>query len=139
MITPNEPRFQQYVGKGFPIRKLQEETFLSREKGSGTRKETEAFLAAMGVDPSRLNVAIEVQSTENIKQMVSEGLGIAVLSRSVAENYCEFNRLLAFDFDNVSMRRKLYLVRHKNGVLSPIAPALYSFAEEYYAEAEEHK
>ena len=139
IVTPNTPEYQQYLETGFPIAQIMKETFISRESGSGTRKETEAFLTEMGIDPSRLNVAIEVQSTENIKQMVSEGLGIAVLSRSAAENYCEFNRLLAFDFDNVSMRRKLYLVRHKNGVLSPIAQAFYSFAEEYYAEAEEHK
>ena len=44
VITPNEPRFRQYIGKGFPIRNLLEETFLSREKGSGTRRETESFL-----------------------------------------------------------------------------------------------
>lgn len=139
IVTPNTPQYQQYLETGFPTAQIMKETFISRESGSGTRKETEAFLAEMGVDPSRLNVAIEVQSTENIKQMVSEGLGIAVLSRSAAENYCEFNRLLAFDFDNVSMRRKLYLVRHKNGVLSPIAQAFYSFAEEYYAAEEHHQ
>ena len=30
VITPNEPRFRQYVGKGFPIRQLREEPFISR-------------------------------------------------------------------------------------------------------------
>lgn len=140
IVTPNTPQYRQYLETGFPVRQIMQETFISRESGSGTRKETEQMLAALGVDPSRLNIAIEVQSTENIKQMVSEGLGIAVLSRSAAENYCEFNRLLAFDFDsaeNASMRRKLYLVRHKNGVLSPIAQAFYTFAEEYYREKDD--
>ena len=139
IVTPNTPEYQQYIDTGFPTAQIMKETFISRESGSGTRKETEAFLTEMGVDPSRLNIAIEVQSTENIKQMVSEGLGIAVLSRSAAENYCEFNRLLAFDIENVGMHRKLYLVRHKNGVLSPIAQAFYSFAEAYYAETAEQK
>ena len=139
IVTPNTPEYQQYIDTGFPTAQIMKETFISRESGSGTRKETEAFLAEMGVDPSRLNIAIEVQSTENIKQMVSEGLGIAVLSRSAAENYCEFNRLLAFDIENVGMHRKLYLVRHKNGVLSSIAQAFYSFAEEFYAETDEQK
>ena len=134
IVTPNTPEYQRYLETGFPVQQIMQETFISRESGSGTRKETEIFLAEMGIDPNRLNIAIEVHSTENIKQMVSEGLGIAVLSRSAAENYCEFNRLLAFDFDNVSMRRKLYLVHHKTGVLSPIAQTFYSFAEEYYAE-----
>lgn len=135
IVTPNTPEYQQYLATGFPVQRIMQETFISRESGSGTRKETELFLQEMGIDPSKLDVAIEVQSTENIKQMVSEGLGIAVLSRSAAENYCQFQRLLAFDFESVSLRRKLYLVRHKNGVLSPIAQVFYSFAEEYYAES----
>ncbi len=134
IVTPNTPEYQQYLSTGFPVQRIMNETFISRESGSGTRKETELFLQEMGIDPSKLDVAIEVQSTENIKQMVSEGLGIAVLSRSAAENYCQFERLLAFDFESVSLRRKLYLVRHKNGVLSPIAQVFYNFAEEYYAE-----
>lgn len=134
IVTPNTPEYQQYLATGFPVQRIMNETFISRESGSGTRKETELFLQEMGIDPSKLDVAIEVQSTENIKQMVSEGLGIAVLSRSAAENYCQFQRLLAFDFESVSLRRKLYLVRHKNGVLSPIAQVFYNFAEEYYAE-----
>ena len=134
IVTPNTPEYQQYLATGFPVQRIMNETFISRESGSGTRKETELFLEEMGIDPSKLDVAIEVQSTENIKQMVSEGLGIAVLSRSAAENYCQFQRLLAFDFESVSLRRKLYLVRHKNGVLSPIAQVFYNFAEEYYAE-----
>ena len=133
IITPNTPEYQQYLATGFPVQQIMQETFISRESGSGTRKETEQFLREMGVDPSKLDVAIEVQSTENIKQMVSEGLGIAVISRSAAENYCQFQKILAFDFESVSLRRKLYLVRHKNGVLSPIAQVFYSFAEEYYA------
>ncbi len=135
IVTPNTPEYQQYLSTGFPVQRIMNETFISRESGSGTRKETELFLQEMGIDPNKLDVAIEVQSTENIKQMVSEGLGIAVLSRSAAENYCQFQRLLAFDFESVSLRRKLYLVRHKNGVLSPIAQVFYSFAEEYYAES----
>ena len=135
IVTPNTPEYRQYLETGFPVQRIMNETFISRESGSGTRKETELFLQEMGIDPNKLDVAIEVQSTENIKQMVSEGLGIAVLSRSAAENYCQFQRLLAFDFESVSLRRKLYLVRHKNGVLSPIAQVFYNFAEEYYAES----
>ena len=64
---------------------------------------------------------MEVRSTESIKQMVSEGLGVAVISQSACEDYCQFKKILAFNFDSVNLRRKLYLVRHKNSILSPIA------------------
>ncbi|MBO4929861.1 MAG: LysR family transcriptional regulator [Clostridia bacterium] len=132
IITPNEPRFRQYIGKGFPIRNLLDETFLSREKGSGTRRETESFLRELGIDPNDLQTAVEVRSTESIIKMVSEGMGVAVLSRSACEDYQQFGKVLTFDFDNISLRRKLYLIKHKNNILSPIAQVFYDYAKNFY-------
>ena len=132
VITPNEPRFRQYLSTGFPVRELMNETFISREEGSGTRKETELFLREMGITPETLRIAAEVRSTESVKQLVSEGMGVAVLSRSACEDYCHFEKVLAFNFSNVSLRRKLYLVKHKTSILSPIAQVFYDFAKTFY-------
>ena len=132
LITPNEPQYARYLASGFPVRRITEEPFISREAGSGTRRETELFLREMGVDPASLQIAVEVRSTESIKKMVSEGLGVAVISRSACEDYVQFKRLLAFDFDNVTIRRKLYMVRHRNNILSPIAQVFYDYAKNYY-------
>ena len=87
----------------------------------------------MGVNAKDICVAVEVRSTESIKQMVSAGLGIAVISKSACEDYCQFKKLLAFNFDSVNLRRKLYLVRHKNSILSPIAQAFYDYAANAFA------
>ena len=127
VITPNRPRYRSYQHTGFPVRQLMHETFISREKGSGTRIETESFLREMGVDVDKITTAVEVRSTESIKQMVSEGLGISMISQSACQDYCQFQKILAFNFDNVSLRRKLYLVRHKNSLLSPVAQAFYDY------------
>ena len=132
VITPNTPQYQAYLSTGFPVRQLTRETFINREAGSGTRLETEAFLKEMGVNLREINTAVEVRSTESIKQMVSEGLGIAVISRSACEDYCQFKKILAFNFDSVNLRRKLYLVRHKNSILAPIAQTFYDYAAETY-------
>lgn len=132
IITPNTPKYQAYQAAGFPIRQLTREAFISRESGSGTRLETESFLKEMGVDIKDIRIAVEVRSTESIKQMVSEGLGIAVISKSACEDYCQFKKLLSFNFDSVNLRRKLYIVRHKNSILSPIAQAFYDYAAAAY-------
>ena len=132
VITPNEERFRQYVGKGFPIRQIREEPFISRESGSGTRKETEAFLKELGIQVSELKTAVEVRSTESIIKMVSEGMGVAVLSKSACEDYQQFGKVLAFDFDNITLRRKLYIIKHKNSILSPIAQVFYDYAKNFY-------
>jgi len=132
VITPNEERFRKYVGKGFPIRQLRQEPFISRESGSGTRRETEAFLKELGIQAADLKTAVEVRSTESIIKMVSEGMGVAVLSKSACEDYQQFGKVLAFDFDNITLRRKLYIIKHKNSILSPIAQVFYDYAKSFY-------
>ena len=109
-----------------------ESEFLALKQEIESRLETESVLREMGVDVEGIRVAVEVRSTESIKQMVSEGLGIAVISQSACEDYCKFKKLLAFNFDSVKLRRKLYLVRHKNSILSPIAQTFYDYAAGYY-------
>ena len=132
VITPNQPRFRQYEGGGFPTGQLRRETFINREKGSGTRRETEGFLRELGLHPEELQTAVEVRSTESIIKMVSEGMGVAVVSQSACQDYRQFGKVLAFDFDNIALRRKLYLVRNKNNILSPIAQAFFDFAQNFY-------
>ena len=127
IITPNTPHYQSFLPTGFPVHRIVEEPFISRESGSGTRTEMEAFLKEMGVSTANLNVVVEVRSTESIKQMVSQGLGIAVMSEVACEDYRQFRNILVFHFDGVKLRRKLYLVRHKNSILSPIAQAFFDY------------
>ena len=138
IITPNTPKYQGYLSTGFPVRQITGEPFISREAGSGTRLEMEGFLKEMGVSAKDLRIAVEIRSTESIKQMVSEGLGIAVMSESACRDYCQFGKLLAFDFDTVKLRRKLYLVRHKNSILSPIAQIFYDYTAGLSGGAPDH-
>ncbi len=128
IITPNTPRYQSYLSAGFPLSQLAKEVFISHDSGSSARLEAEAFLKELGINLREINTAVEVRSTESIKRMVSEGLGIAVVPRSACEDYCRFEKILSFDFDSVSLRRKLYLVRHKNSISSPIAQTFYDFS-----------
>ena len=136
IITPNEPRFQAFSQTAFPTAQLAKETFICREEGSGTRMEAEQFLRRMGVDPGAIDFAVEVRSTESIKQMVSEGVGISIISERASRDYCAFGKLLAFDADNVNIRRKLHVLRHKNGILSPVSQVFFDFAQVYFRRAE---
>lgn len=60
---------------------LAEETFVMREKGSGTRIAAERFFAEHGLSP---RVRMELGSNEAIKQAVAAGLGLSVISRGTA-------------------------------------------------------
>ena len=128
LITPNTEKYQAFAGKPFPIEQLKEETFISREKGSGTYQAGKELLNELGVDIAQLRTAVEIRSTESVKQMVSEGLGVGLIAQSAAQDYVQFGKLLAFPFPDSRFRRQLYIVKHKNSILSPIAQVFYDYA-----------
>src|SRR5262245_5225590 len=61
-----------------PLGALRQEPFILREPGSGTRAVEERALALVEVP---VRVAVELGSTEAIKRVVAEGVGLAVVSR----------------------------------------------------------
>ena len=63
-----------------------------------------------------------------------EGLGIGLISCSGAQDYEKMGKLLVFPFEKEEQRRKLYIAKHKNSILSPIAQKFYDFACEYSKE-----
>ncbi len=132
IIAPNEERYRAYLETGFPPAQLARETFISREKGCGAYQDAERTLAELGVQMSDIQTSVKVRSTQSITQMVSEGLGVAVVSQSAARDHCRFGKLLAFDLPKVTARRRLYIIKHKNNILSPIAQTFYDFAKKYY-------
>ena len=60
--------------------------------------------------------------------MVSAGLGVGLIAQSAAQDYVQFGKLLAFPFPDSRFRRQLYIVKHKNSILSPIAQVFYDYA-----------
>lgn len=135
VITPNTEKFRALSGS-FPLQVLKKEPFLMREYGSGTRKEIEDSLVNMGVDPKSLKILAQMDSTESIKQAVSKGLGISIISRIAAEDYARFGLVLMFDLKSEFLNRKFYFVYHKDRPLSPAAEAFMKFAREFYAPIE---
>jgi DNA-binding transcriptional LysR family regulator len=55
-----------------------------REPGSGTRSVFEDALAHLGIEPSRLRVALELPSNEAVRGAVEAGMGATAISASVA-------------------------------------------------------
>jgi len=128
MVASHKCVYQAFAGKPFPIEQLKEETFISREKGSGTYQAGKELLNELGIDIAQLRTAVEIRSTESVKQMVSEGLGVGLIAQSAAQDYVQFGKLLAFPFPDSRFRRQLYIVKHKNSILSPIAQVFYDYA-----------
>ena len=134
IITPSTEKFRAYVGGDLPKELLLSETFISRERTSGTYQSAKEILERLGVDIAHMRTAVEVRSDESVKQMVGEGLGIGIISLSAARDFVQFGKVLAFPFREEALRRRLYIVKHKNSILSPVAQTFYDYARKYREE-----
>ena len=73
--------------------------WVMREPGSGTRSEFEAAIAAAGLDPTTLTVALELPSNEAVRGAVEAGDAATAISASVAAPSIEAGLLVAVPFD----------------------------------------
>jgi LysR family transcriptional regulator, low CO2-responsive transcriptional regulator len=103
---------------------LVEETFLVRERGSGTRLLMERFFADARVAP---RIGMEMGSNETIKQAVIAGLGIAFISAHTVAVELADRRLVALDIIGLPVMRTWFIVNLAKKRLLPSAAALRQF------------
>ena len=110
--------------KKISLERLQDEVFLVREPGSGTRIAMERFFAERGM---RLKTGMEVGSNEAIKQSVQAGLGLGLLSRATIEQELTLKRLVVLDVADFPIMRHWYIVHRRGKRLSAVAAAFRQF------------
>ncbi len=101
---------------------LKETEWALREAGSGTRSSFEEALAAWGVAPSDLRVAMELPSNEAICTAVESGRLATAVSEYVAINGVGLKRLVQVPFDLPA--RVLRVIRHHERRLSAAAEVM---------------
>ena len=69
----------------------------------------------------------EAKLREAIKQMVSGGVGVAVLSALAVEQEVQNGTLLAFEMDKSALKRTIYLITLKSQQLSRMEQKLVGF------------
>ncbi len=89
---------------------LRGESFLMRESGSGCRRWAERALRTLGVAPSDLTIAMEMNSTEMIRSAVEQGVGIAFLPRSAVRQSIDEGRVQPVEVEGIDVHLLLYLV-----------------------------
>ena len=121
VAPPDHPLARE---KKIPLARLQEETFLVREPGSGTSIAMERFFAEREM---HLKTGMEVGSNEAIKQSVQAGLGLGLLSRATIEQELTLKRLVVLDVAEFPIMRHWYLVHRRGKRLSAAAEAFRQF------------
>ncbi|MCR4303273.1 MAG: LysR family transcriptional regulator [Gallionella sp.] len=104
--------------------RLAEETFLSREQGSGTRSAMERIFAQHNIQP---HISMEMETNEAIKQAVQAGMGLGILSQHSIELELETGRLAMLNVEHFPLLRHWFVAHRSNKRLSGAALAFKEF------------
>lgn len=119
------------TAKAIPLERIQQETFLVREQGSGTRSAMERFFTAKGI---QLSKGSEMSTNEAIKQAVQAGMGLGILSLNTVTLELETKRLVVLDVESFPVLRHWYIVHRQGKRLSTVAQAFKAFLLEDLAQ-----
>jgi len=97
--------------KSIPLSVLNQETFILREHGSGTRIAMERFFEESGYSISSV---MEMSSNEAINQAVEAGLGLGIVSRHTLEWELTLDRVAILDVESFPIMRHWYLVHRSS-------------------------
>jgi LysR family transcriptional regulator, low CO2-responsive transcriptional regulator len=121
IASPTHPLAREH---NIPLARLAEESFISREAGSGTRMAAERFFNEAG---TKLSTAMEMSSNEAIKQAVQAGLGLGVVSIHTLEMELVLDRLVILDVEGFPILRHWYVVHRQGKRFSAVAQAFLNF------------
>lgn len=113
--------------KNIPITKLQNEAFIMRERGSGTRAAVEQLFAKHGVS---VKVRLELGGNEAIKQAIGVGLGISVLSQHTFTAEAAMSGLTILDVQHFPIERHWYAIYPADKQLSLVASTFFDFLQQ---------
>ena len=105
---------------------------IMHEKGSAPRRAIEDYIRKHRLS---VNIPLELSSNRAIKRAVEDGIGIALVSRKVANEEIRAGRLAGIPLSDPSMIRKFYMVHHKDKYLSEslqkFIDSAFNWAAEY--------
>jgi LysR family transcriptional regulator, low CO2-responsive transcriptional regulator len=112
------------AARNIPRAALNRERFVQREQGSDTWN---SMREVFGRQFQRLNIAMQIHSTETIKQAVVAGMGIAFLSAHTIGLDLMAGNLVVLDVQGFPAMLNWYLVHNRTKRLPPAAAAFRDF------------
>jgi DNA-binding transcriptional LysR family regulator len=107
--------------------RIADQPLLTREEGSATRQVAERSLQRANV---RLNIAMELDHPEAIKQAVMAGLGVAFMSIHAVRDELAGGRLRTVRVRGVRIKRHFHVIHHEPRTLGASARAFMEVLEQ---------
>ncbi|MCE1245974.1 MAG: LysR family transcriptional regulator [Firmicutes bacterium] len=106
--------------KEIEIHQLFTESFILREPGSGTRLVFENALRKAGFDPAELKILMQLGSTQSIKALVSENIGVTVISERTVQTEIRSGILKQIKIPSLDLHRSFEFIFKKDVRISSI-------------------
>ena len=120
LATPNTEEYRSLNG-----------VFVMRESGSGTKLAYESIEKALNLHAKPLKIAMQAESSDLVRRSVEEGMGVAFVSSLAIQDSLALGKLLKFEFPNVNTERQIYLLYHKDRIMTlPITSAIKSIRQQ---------
>lgn len=103
---------------------LMKEEFVVREEGSGTRNAMRRFFLAHEL---QLKTSMEMPNNEAIKQAVSAGLGLGIVSLHTLQQELALQQVEVLNVRELPIMRIWYIVHHKHKVITPTMEVFKQF------------
>lgn len=103
--SPFHPLFEK---EAITLTDLQDETWILREPGSGTREATEELFQQLNLSPSNV---ITFGSTQSIKGAIEAGLGISLLSQWAIQKELQSEELVILPYEKLTYKRNFSLIK----------------------------
>lgn len=112
------------------LSEIVEYPYICREEGSGTREVILEYLREAGLDPSQLNIIMELGSLEALKGAVEASIGISIVSRATLTKEIKLKTLHVLELDP-PLERPFSFVHQKHKFRQRAMDELLDFARNY--------
>jgi DNA-binding transcriptional LysR family regulator len=112
IVPPSHPFSRK---KSIAPKNLEGQVIVMHEKGSASRAIMDEFIRRHQLSVS---VALELSNNEAIKRAVEQGIGLSLISENVVREEVSRKKLKAIPITDPSMKRRFYLIYHKDKYLS---------------------
>ncbi|MFH1933273.1 MAG: LysR family transcriptional regulator [Pseudomonadota bacterium] len=100
---------------------LEGESMIMHDKGSGTQSAIDKFIRENNLS---IFIPLILSNAESIKRAVEQGLGVSIISQNVASEEIDTGKLKAIPLSDPSMKRKFYMVHHRDKYISDLLQSL---------------
>lgn len=133
LITPNTEQFRKMQLNNLSLAKiLTGQALISREEGSASQKMADRVYDYLGLQDRDKNIVARVNEPESIKNFVSRGFGVSIISKIAVENYLKNGKLLGFSLPIELSHRKLYLLYHNYTIEDAFLKVFIDFVKNEY-------